>query len=226
MKIHYIVPGKKRKELAHAIGSWIGADIEYAGAPTFDYHIDTAILDKDGNLTFEGLADTAKVEQLQAFLKEEGFECDQPEDPTPGSDGFAVSIPLEKAAVGNLTNLLQAKGTLIKKALGVTDICIEVKEDRVAFPWFDTIPTPEEIDAYSKFITALCKMSVRAKRIFSVEKAVDNEKYAFRCFLLRLGFIGPEYKDARKILLRNLTGSSAFKSGKRKEPQDQEAAAE
>ena len=44
---------------------------------------------------------------------------------------------------------------------------------------------------------------------------MDNEKYAFRCFLLRLGFIGAEYKAARKVLLRNLTGSSAFKSGKR-----------
>ena len=46
---------------------------------------------------------------------------------------------------------------------------------------------------------------------------MDNEKYAFRCFLLRLGFIGNEYKSQRKILLRNLTGSSAFKSGSRKE---------
>ncbi len=33
--------------------------------------------------------------------------------------------------------------------------------------------------------------------------------HAFRCFLLRLGFIGDEYKTTRKILLRNLTGSYA-----------------
>ena len=46
------------------------------------------------------------------------------------------------------------------------------------------------------------------------EKIVDNEKYAFRCFLLRLGFIGTEYKTERKILLRNLSGSSAFKAGR------------
>lgn len=38
-------------------------------------------------------------------------------------------------------------------------------------------------------------------------------EYAFRCFLLRLGFIGSEYKKERKILLKNLTGSSAFKNG-------------
>lgn len=40
----------------------------------------------------------------------------------------------------------------------------------------------------------------------------SNEKYAFRCFLLRLGFIGPKFKDQRKVLLRNLTGSAAFKN--------------
>ena len=50
-------------------------------------------------------------------------------------------------------------------------------------------------------------------RITAREKDTDNDKYAFRCFLLRLGFIGAEYKEERKILLRNLTGSSAFKSG-------------
>lgn len=41
----------------------------------------------------------------------------------------------------------------------------------------------------------------------------DNPKYAFRCFLLRLGFIGAEYKLTRKVLLRNLSGSSAFRNG-------------
>ena len=56
-----------------------------------------------------------------------------------------------------------------------------------------------------------------AKRVTAKEKDTDNEKYAFRCFLLRLGFIGDEFKGARKILLSRLSGSSAFKSGKAKE---------
>ena len=60
-------------------------------------------------------------------------------------------------------------------------------------------------------------LSREQKRITVTEKAVDNEKYAFRCFLLRLGFIGDEYKVDRKILLRNLKGSSAFKNGAKKE---------
>jgi hypothetical protein len=58
-------------------------------------------------------------------------------------------------------------------------------------------------------------MARNQKRITAKEKDADNEKYAFRCFLLRLGFIGAEYKADRKILLRNLSGNSAFKSGQR-----------
>lgn len=67
--------------------------------------------------------------------------------------------------------------------------------------------------AYTHFIAKLCEMAQNQKRITAKEKEIDNNKYAFRCFLLRLGFIGTEYKAERKILLRNLSGSSAFKGG-------------
>lgn len=100
---------------------------------------------------------------------------------------------------------------MIKKALGLTELPIELLDDRIAFPWFQTMPSPDEVKAYTHFITALCEMSKNQKRITATAKEVENEKYAFRCFLLRLGFIGNEYKQERKILLRNLSGSSAFK---------------
>ena len=119
-------------------------------------------------------------------------------------DTLTVEIPLDKVAVGNLTKLLDAKGNLIRKALGITDLRIEVLEDRVAFPWFSQVDT-DSAAAYTHFISALCEMSRNAKRVTATEKPVDNEKYAFRCFLLRLGFIGSEYKMERKILLKNLT---------------------
>ena len=81
---------------------------------------------------------------------------------------------------------------------------------------FSELPDADAVQAYTHFISALCEMSKNAKRVTATEKAVDNEKYAFRCFLLRLGFIGAEYKTERKILLKNLTGSSAFKNGGKK----------
>ena len=134
--------------------------------------------------------------------------------PQSESVGLTVRIPLDKVAVGNLMRLLEAKGTLIKNALGIADLPISIEEDTVAFPWFEELPSADEVKAYTHLIAALCEMSKNQKRITATEKEVDNEKYAFRCFLLRLGFIGAEYKTERKILLRNLSGSSAFKISK------------
>ena len=121
-----------------------------------------------------------------------------------------------ETALQNLHTLVEAKGSLIKKALGVNSLPINQIDDRLDFPWFAEDSTPEELNAYMHFVTALCEMAKKQKRITAKEKETDNEKYAFRCFLLRLGFIGAEYKGERKILLRNLSGSSAFRSGSRK----------
>ena len=60
----------------------------------------------------------------------------------------------------------------------------------------------------------LCEFAKNLQRVVNKPDTSDNEKYAFRCFLLRLGMIGADYKAARKVLLRNLTGSSAFRHGK------------
>lgn len=60
------------------------------------------------------------------------------------------------------------------------------------------------------FIERLCTKAKEQKRVTAVERTVDNEKYAFRCFLLKLGFIGNEYKIARKILLARLEGDLAY----------------
>lgn len=86
-------------------------------------------------------------------------------------------------------------------------------DGKLDFPWFRADSSPEEIKAYMDFVTALCKKAKEAKRITAKDKPVENEKYAFRCFLLRLGFIGDDYKSSRTLLLRNFTGSSAWKGG-------------
>ena len=232
MEIRYNVTGAKRKELVKVIANATGARAEYKFMPTCYYEIDYFTVTKDGTLLFDDRADSEEVERVLEAISAAGFECEpqdggeQPSreetkeaaeaaDTAPQSEtvGLTVEIPLDKAAVGNLTKLLDAKGSLIKKALGVSKLPIEIQEDRVAFPWFPELPDADAVKAYTHFISALCEMSKNAKRVTVTEKAVDNEKYAFRCFLLRLGFIGSEYKMERKILLKNLTGSSAFKNG-------------
>jgi hypothetical protein len=54
---------------------------------------------------------------------------------------------------------------------------------------------------------ALIKKSASAKRTHT-----DNEKYTFRCWLLRLGFIGEEFKNCRQHLMKALDGNSAWRT--------------
>ena len=112
-----------------------------------------------------------------------------------------------------LESLIESKETLLKKAIGTDNLRIEEEDGKIKFPWFKVDADPEEIMAYSQLCSALCKMAKESKRITGKDHPVENEKYAFRCFLLRLGFIGDEYKVSRKVLLRNLSGSAAYRNG-------------
>jgi hypothetical protein len=115
----------------------------------------------------------------------------QTKAPEAEETGLTVEIPLDKVAVGTLTNILEAKGSLIKKALGIDDLRFEIKEDRIAFPWFPELPdTGRNQSLHDVHRPALQALQGTEKRISSTETPVANEKYAFRCFLLRLGFIG------------------------------------
>ena len=230
MTIYY--NAQDRKPLVKAISEFTGADAVYMRTPTYAYQIDYFTVTRDGNLEFDDRADSEEIEGLIEFLAERGFiaevadtsATEQPEttseEVSAGTDsaehgesvGLTVEVTLDGSAVENLTKLLDAKGRLIRKALAVENLQIEVTNSAVKFPWF-TDCGADERKAYTHFISALCELAKNAKRVTAKEKATDNDKYAFRCFLLRLGFIGSEYKAERKILLRNLTGSSAFKNG-------------
>ena len=131
-------------------------------------------------------------------------------------DRLTIEMPksaLTDTAFENLKRLVASKETLIKKALGAEELPITVSDDTIKFPWFHFEKESETVKAYTHFVTAICDMAKTKKRINATEIPVDNEKYSFRCFLLRLGFIGEEYKAERKILLKNLSGSSAYRNG-------------
>lgn len=245
MRINYNVTGAQRKELVKVISDTTGAKATYMKMPTCNYQIDYFTVTKDGALEFDDMADTEEIEKVIDAIAAAGFEPEPQETeeaesegipadsktseqdaPEAEETGLTVEIPLDKVSVGTLTNILEAKGTLIKKALGIDDLRFEIKEDRIAFPWFPELPTPDETRAYTMFIAQLCKLSKELKRASSTETPVTNEKYAFRCFLLRLGFIGAEYKQERKILLQNLEGNSSWKNGAPKKESTEEATAD
>ncbi|NCC16792.1 MAG: virulence protein [Clostridia bacterium] len=231
MKVVYNITN--RKPFVKALEEITGTTAVYKFTPTYAFEVGYFTVTREGNLTFNDMADPDETERVLEALRQRGFqyesseydspqpEIDEPEPledcppayGTPDSTGLMVSLPLDKVSTVNLTNLLDAKSTLIKKALGIDATPIVITEETISFPWFSTLPEPDEVSTYTNFIAALCKMSKDQIRISAIEKTVDNEKYAFRCFLLRLGFIGDEYKTERKILLRRLSGNSAFKGG-------------
>ena len=232
MRIEFHRTGAERKALVTAIGEILEVRPQYKGMPSAAYEIGYFTVTKEGTLEFDDRADSGEVEKLLEQLADRGIVAAPAEmaqawlnaraeelskasetEPQEANVGLTVEIPLDKVSLSNLTKLLEAKGKLIRKALGISELSIEILEDRVAFPWFEELPNSDAVKAYTHFISALCEMSRNAKRVTATEKPVENEKYAFRCFLLRLGFIGSEYKAERKILLKNLTGSSAFKDG-------------
>lgn len=223
MVLHFNVKGESRRAMVTAIEKEIGGKARYLGVPSCAYEIGNYTVGRNGELEFGDFDDIDEVAPIvDACVMATGItpaeweeNKDAEETETEGAMELTVTIPFTKVNVGNLTSLLEAKGSLIKDALGITDLRFEMNEDSVSFPWFSKVE-PEEAMTYTKFITAICEMTMKQKRITAKPKENENEKYAFRCFLLRLGFIGDEYKADRKLLLSKLNGSSAFKSGAKK----------
>ena len=80
---------------------------------------------------------------------------------------------------------------------------------------FSTLPETDDT-AILRTFTALCammnKQAITQQRIQAKEISAENEKYAMRIWLLRLGMNGPEYKEERRILMQNLSGHCAFRT--------------
>ena len=136
------------------------------------------------------------------------------------TDALVIEVPLEgftPEKLENLSKLVKAKENLLRTALCAEDLPIEQTADTLRFPWFtldgDVPGNGDQVSAYTMLVEKLCAAAKRQKRVTAKEKPVENELYAFRVFLIRLGFVGNDYRIARKILLRNLSGNSAFKNG-------------
>ena len=218
MEIKLTLNGRTRKDAAACVGDAIGTVPVYQRAPTYSYAIGELTLDRQGVLTI-GDSDVAITKVLSALETAGFYTPDSPPVPAKPStepDRYVVKLPAANftpAALDNLEKLVVSKASLLKKAIDAESLPIVRGRKTLNFPWFICNPTPEEASAYTQLVTALGEMAKKQQRILATDKLVDNEKYAFRCFLLRLGFIGEEYAATRAILLRNLSGNGSHKSG-------------
>lgn len=90
---------------------------------------------------------------------------------------------------------------------------IEITKDEVTFTGFPLSDDSVVMDAYTKLASMMMKEAIAKQKIRTKKSdSTGNEKYRFRSYLLSIGMIGDEFKSARKVLLRNLTGYAAFRT--------------
>ena len=210
--ITYGMKGVSRKELSKAISEVLNTASVYKGVPSCAYEIGDLILDRGGSIILGDTMTPVEVDSLVKKLEEKGFTA------TNYREVYEVAMPRDMftdKALDNLRKIVNAKGELIGKAIGNVDLRIIERDEEVSFPWYPKTEDAEEVKYYLQFTESLCKMAIERTRVTSVPKISKNEKYDFRCFLVRLGFIGEEFKGFRKFMMRNLTGNAAFKKGKK-----------
>jgi hypothetical protein len=243
MFIRYNRTKEERKALVAAVKEITGSEAVYLGAPSFAFEVGGVNIDRDGTLTFGGGTALEKARAIMAALAERGFAaveadglddvgCENGTEPDDSDacaqnddsvideappSAISIEFPLEgftETALFNLERLVSSKAALIRKALGSDNLPMERLSDRLRFPWLPAYAPPVMVDACSKLVAALCDMAKAQRRVTAQERPVENERYAMRCFMLRLGFIGKEHCPARKALLANLSGDGSYKGGK------------
>ena len=233
MQIKYNLEGSERKALLAVMREILQDTPKYMGPPTFSFEIGPYTIDRHGTLDCPDHLDSTQVAMLIRELEHDGFigerigesakpaeqqiiETPRKEIVTPTLDNLdrlSVEMPrdgMTPIAMENLQRLVASKATLLKKALGTESLPITEHADRIEFGWFRPTDDQTEIAAYYQLVQGLSELARTQKRVIAAEQEVENEKYAFRCFLLKLRFIGREYKDSRRVLLRHLSGNSSY----------------
>lgn len=211
--IKFNLQPKQRPKLSDEIAAALHTLPCYQKVPSLSYKIGDCTLERDGTLRIPDTVDSETVDRLLNHLQEKGFtgEMEQTED------RLIITVPkntFTEQALANLQKMVDNKEALFSKAFVKENLTLNIDAENVIFDWFQFTANPDDVSAYTEFVSRLCDLARKVKRVIPTATENDNDKYAFRCFLLRLGFIGDEYKKARKVLLKNLTGNSAFRHDK------------
>lgn len=153
------------------------------------------------------------AEATEKVADEQSEETSIPEATEPKK--IVIELPssyLDEAELGRVRAIVASKATVLKKALETDDLSIERKEDKICFPWFTDHGIDGEAKAYMQLVSGIAKRAKMLTRVTATESPSDNDKFTMRLFLVSLDFKGEEYKFARKLLLRNLSGNSSWRT--------------
>lgn len=226
-----------RKELVKAISLHLNTDAVYAGPPSFAYRVGDFTIDRNGVVSAENEAD---LTTLRNMLVEKGYAEAEQETlefhvPVDGMDGNAlrnlVFLVKSKQYILNRVTRHATFRVFDSTVLALTDESVTSPE-----AFYAALPSdPEEMAglsfgdgyaafafpldadgarnrAYAELAAFMVKAAREATRVSWKERKPENEKYYFRCWLLRLGLTGQGGKESRKALLAGLSGHVAFKT--------------
>ena len=211
--IKFNLQPKQRPKLADEVAVALHSFPCYQKVPSLSYKIGDCTLELDGTLRIPDTVDSETIDCLLNYLQEKDFtgEMEQTED------RLIITVPKDtftEQSLANLQKMFGNKEALFSKAFVKENLTLNIDDDNVSFDWFQFTANPDEVSAYTEFVSRLCDLARKVKRVVPTATENDNDKYQFRCFLLSLGFIGEKYKTARKVLHKNLTGNSSFRHDK------------
>lgn len=163
-------------------------------------------------------SDTAEEDEAASADPDESTDTqkDTPAVAEAEDNKLTVSIPrktLTDDALERLKLIVSNKEVLFKRAVIADALPIEVTEEEITFPWFTLTGVDGEAAAYAQFITAICQMANEQTRILDKPYDGDNDRFAMRIFMVRLGLKGAEFALARKLMMKHLTGNSGWRYG-------------
>ena len=191
-------------------------------------------------LTAEASKEVVDTLLEEGLIKEAGSENDDAQQPVGIRISVPISGHTV-TSLRNLLAIISSRGKLISKATGGCFACpaelveslktvndipaflstvesyrgalqgLAIEEDRITFTGFPETSDPEYVRTFTQLTSLMNKMAMELKHILPRTVSTQNEKYAFRIWLIRLGMGGDEYRTARRILLSPLDGSSAFR---------------
>ena len=231
-KYSFKVTGVERKVVAQIIAKAINQAATYAGPPSFAFEIGSISIDRAGIVSAP--VDDA-IGNILTTLSESGVVTEGIFS-IPMQDHTGISLCNLANIISSKEKLLNkalcrsdeiiprvtideinsirlekvADFVLAIKDMSTGGLSFDFNNKIINFGFFNSSIDIDNIKAYAALCTALDEQAKKQKYTSFLQKDVDNEKYAFRCFLLRLGFIGDEFKKERKTLMMNMTGNGSY----------------
>lgn len=200
------ITGQERKTIAAVIAQAINETSRYVGPPSFAFTVGGWSVGKQSQVISPvmNLDGFAEVKNIISALHIAGLNAETLRVTLHGVNENTAKL---------LTSVIKSKETLLKKALQMEEpLTVMFENEEATLHFFTATLDAEKVNAYLTLALKLVELAGTLKYSSATEKPVDNEKYALRCFLLRLGFIGDEFKTARRVLLSAMSGNGAFKS--------------